>query len=116
MLLLDEPTNHLDLEAIEWLENYLCAYKKSCVVVSHDRMFLDKIVNVVYEIEYGEATRYTGNYSAFMAQKQQAYDKALKDSMARKRRSNALAHWLKDSATKRQKPLWRKQNSNKSRE
>ena len=51
VLLLDEPTNHLDLEAIEWLENYLCAYKKSCVIVSHDRMFLDKIVNVVYEIE-----------------------------------------------------------------
>ena len=60
VLLLDEPTNHLDLEAIEWLENYLCAYKKSCVIVSHDRMFLDKIVNVVYEIEYGETKRYQG--------------------------------------------------------
>lgn len=90
VLLLDEPTNHLDLEAIEWLENYLCAYKKSCVIVSHDRMFLDKIVNVVYEIEYGETKRYAGNYTSFMAQKQQAYDKALKDSIMRKKEIDRL--------------------------
>lgn len=91
VLLLDEPTNHLDLEAIEWLENYLCAYKKSCVIVSHDRMFLDKIVNVVYEIEYGETKRYQGNYTSFMAQKQQAYDKALKDSIMRKKEIDRLS-------------------------
>lgn len=90
VLLLDEPTNHLDLEAIEWLENYLCAYKKSCVIVSHDRMFLDKIVNVVYEIEYGETKRYQGNYTSFMAQKQMAYDKALNDSMMRKKEIERL--------------------------
>lgn len=90
VLLLDEPTNHLDLEAIEWLENYLCAYKKSCVIVSHDRMFLDKIVNVVYEIEYGETKRYQGNYTSFMEQKQMAYDKALKDSMMRKKEIERL--------------------------
>lgn len=90
VLLLDEPTNHLDLEAIEWLENYLCAYKKSCVIVSHDRMFLDKIVNVVYEIEYGETKRYAGNYTSFMAQKQQAHDKALKDSIMRKKEIDRL--------------------------
>ena len=90
VLLLDEPTNHLDLEAIEWLETYLCAYKKSCVIVSHDRMFLDKIVNVVYEIEYGETKRYTGNYTSFMVQKQQAYDKALKDSIMRKKEIDRL--------------------------
>ena len=90
VLLLDEPTNHLDLEAIEWLENYLCAYKKSCVIVSHDRMFLDKIVNVVYEIEYGETKRYAGNYTSFMVQKQQAYDKALKDSIMRKKEIDRL--------------------------
>lgn len=91
VLLLDEPTNHLDLEAIEWLENYLCAYKKSCVIVSHDRMFLDKIVNVVYEIEYGETKRYQGNYTSFTAQKQQAYDKALKDSIMRKKEIDRLS-------------------------
>lgn len=91
VLLLDEPTNHLDLEAIEWLENYLCANKKSCVIVSHDRMFLDKIVNVVYEIEYGETKRYQGNYTSFTAQKQQAYDKALKDSIMRKKEIDRLS-------------------------
>ncbi len=91
VLLLDEPTNHLDLDAIEWLEKYLCSYKKSCVIVSHDRMFLDKIVGVVYEIEYGETKRYYGNYTSFMAQKQQAYDKALKDSMMRKKEIERLS-------------------------
>lgn len=91
VLLLDEPTNHLDLDAIEWLENYLASYKKSCVIVSHDRMFLDKIVDTVYEIEYGETKRYSGNYTSFIAQKQQAYDKALKDSMLRKKEIERLS-------------------------
>lgn len=80
VLLLDEPTNHLDIAAVEWLEGYLKNYKNSVVIVSHDRMFLDRIVGVVYEIEYGVTTRYKGNYTAFLAQKQQAYDKALKDA------------------------------------
>lgn len=80
VLLLDEPTNHLDIAAVEWLERYLKNYKNSVVIVSHDRMFLDRIVGVVYEIEYGVTTRYKGNYTAFLAQKQQAYDKALKDA------------------------------------
>lgn len=80
VLLLDEPTNHLDIAAVEWLEGYLKNYKNSVVIVSHDRMFLDRIVGVVYEIEYGVTTRYKGNYTAFLAQKQQAYDKAIKDA------------------------------------
>ena len=80
VLLLDEPTNHLDIAAVEWLEGYLKNYKNSVVIVSHDRMFLDRIVGVVYEIEYGVTTRYKGNYTAFLAQKQLAYDKALKDA------------------------------------
>ena len=80
VLLLDEPTNHLDITAVEWLEGYLKNYKNSVVIVSHDRMFLDRIVGVVYEIEYGVTTRYKGNYTAFLAQKQQAYEKALKDA------------------------------------
>lgn len=80
VLLLDEPTNHLDIAAVEWLEGYLKNYKNSVVIVSHDRMFLDRIVGIVYEIEYGVTTRYKGNYTAFLTQKQQAYDKALKDA------------------------------------
>lgn len=79
ILLLDEPTNHLDIVTIEWLEEYLKNYKKAVVIVSHDRMFLDRIVNKVYEIEYGSITEYTGNYSSFEIQKRQNYEKQLKD-------------------------------------
>lgn len=71
LLLLDEPTNHLDVEAVSWLEEYISNYKKAVVIVSHDRMFLDKTVNVIYEIEHGKTNRYPGNYSAFAEQKKQ---------------------------------------------
>ena len=79
ILLLDEPTNHLDIKAIEWLEKYLKNYKKAIVVVSHDRMFLDRIVNKVYEIEYGTMTLYKGNYKDYERQKKENYEKQLKD-------------------------------------
>lgn len=79
ILLLDEPTNHLDITTIEWLESYLKNYPKAIVIVSHDRMFLDKIVNKVYEIEYASITEYTGNYSSFEKQKKINYEKQLKD-------------------------------------
>lgn len=79
ILLLDEPTNHLDIETIEWLEQYLKNYPKSVVIVSHDRMFLNKIVNKVYEIEYGEITEYSGNYTFYEKQKRINYEKQLKD-------------------------------------
>lgn len=69
ILLLDEPTNHLDLETIEWLEGYLKKYEKAVVLVSHDRMFLDDVVDVVYEIEYGVMKKYVGNYTSFVNQK-----------------------------------------------
>lgn len=79
LLILDEPTNHLDINSIEWLENYLKNYKKSIILVSHDRMFLDNICNIIYDIEYGELKRYVGNYSSFIKQKEQDYEKQLKD-------------------------------------
>lgn len=79
ILLLDEPTNHLDVSTIEWLEGYLRNYPRAVVIVSHDRMFLDKIVNKVYEIEYGAITKYTGNYADFERQKKVNYEKQLKD-------------------------------------
>ncbi len=79
ILLLDEPTNHLDVETIEWLEEYLRTYKSTLVIVSHDRMFLDRIVNKVYEIEWGETKCYKGNYSAFEKQKRDNYIKQQKD-------------------------------------
>ncbi|MBR2812211.1 MAG: ABC-F family ATP-binding cassette domain-containing protein, partial [Solobacterium sp.] len=69
ILLLDEPTNHLDLHAIEWLESYVRGYPKAVVMVSHDRMFLDRAADVVYDMEYGKMKRYTGNYSSYASQK-----------------------------------------------
>ena len=69
ILLLDEPTNHLDIQAIEWLEGYLRSYRNAVVIVSHDREFLDHIVDQVYEIEFGKVTRYAGNYSAYAEKK-----------------------------------------------
>ena len=79
IMLLDEPTNHLDMAAVEWLEQYLKSYNRAVVVVSHDRMFLDNVADVVYEIEYGTAKRYPGNYSHFVETKQADYEKQLKD-------------------------------------
>ena len=79
ILLLDEPTNHLDITTIEWLEGYLRNYPKAVVIVSHDRMFLNKIVDKIYEIEYGSTTEYSGNYDFFEKQKRVNYEKALKD-------------------------------------
>lgn len=79
ILLLDEPTNHLDIETIEWLEEYLKAYKSALVIVSHDRMFLNKIVDKVYEIEWGETRCYKGDYSAFERQKRERHLKQQKD-------------------------------------
>ena len=79
ILLLDEPTNHLDIVAIEWLENYLKNYPKAVVIVSHDRMFINKIVDKIYEIEYGQMTKYSGNYENFEKQKRINYERQLKD-------------------------------------
>ena len=78
ILLLDEPTNHLDITAIEWLEGYIKNYKKACVIVSHDRMFLDNTVETVYEIEHNRIKRYSGNYTYFVNKKKEDYDRQLK--------------------------------------
>lgn len=79
VLLLDEPTNHLDLDTILWLEEYLRDYPYAVVLVSHDRMFLDHVVNKVFEIEYGLMKKYVGNYSAYERQKEENYEKQWKD-------------------------------------
>ncbi len=71
VLLLDEPTNHLDLESIEWLENYIQHYPSAVILVSHDRMFLDHVIDEVIEIEFGRTTRYVGNYSHYVKEKEE---------------------------------------------
>ena len=79
LLLLDEPTNHLDVDAVSWLEEYLATYKKAVVIVSHDRMFLDKTVNEIYEIEHGKTHHYPGNYSKFTEQKAVVRQQQIRD-------------------------------------
>ncbi len=70
LIILDEPTNHLDMNAIMWLENYLLNYKGTVFIVSHDRYFLDKIVNKVFELENGHMTTFTGNYTDYATKKE----------------------------------------------
>lgn len=69
LLLLDEPTNHLDYQAIEWLESYLAQYKGALVMVTHDRYFLDKVTNRIFELSFGKLHEYKGNYQAYLLAK-----------------------------------------------
>ncbi len=69
LLILDEPTNHLDMETLAWLEEHLRSYKKTLILISHDRYFLDRAANKILDIEHTEATIYNGNYSAYAVQK-----------------------------------------------
>ncbi|MFV2049051.1 ATP-binding cassette domain-containing protein [Metabacillus litoralis] len=78
LLILDEPTNHLDIETLTWLEQYLQNYPGAILIVSHDRYFLDKIVTQVYEISRHTSTRFIGNYSQYLKQKADSYEKELK--------------------------------------
>ncbi len=92
--LLDEPTNHLDLPTIEWLESYLKTYEHAVIIVSHDRMFLDRIADVTYEIEYKKMKRYVGNYTAFVRQKQLDYEKQCKDYAAQQKEIERLTLFI----------------------
>ncbi|EAF0291732.1 ATP-binding cassette domain-containing protein [Listeria monocytogenes] len=79
ILVLDEPTNHLDIETLAWLETYLQNYHGSLLIVSHDRYFLDKVVNQVYEISRTKIDHYKGNYSSFVSQKQAKLEQMWKE-------------------------------------
>ena len=78
ILLLDEPTNHLDLRCTEWLEDYLSRFKGTVLTISHDRWFLDKVVDRVIELENGRAEFYAGNYSYYVEEKERRYQEKLK--------------------------------------
>ncbi|MBV9925883.1 MAG: ABC-F family ATP-binding cassette domain-containing protein [Acidobacteria bacterium] len=71
VLLLDEPTNHLDVAAVEWLEEFLAAYKSAYVIISHDRYFLDRACTRIVEVELGKAVSYKGNYSHFLVEREE---------------------------------------------
>ncbi|MGM0904195.1 MAG: ABC-F family ATP-binding cassette domain-containing protein [Bacillota bacterium] len=78
ILILDEPTNHLDIETLSWLEQYLQGYPGAILIVSHDRYFLDKVVNQVFELSRQKMTRFIGNYSSYLDQKAENYERDLK--------------------------------------
>lgn len=94
IMLLDEPTNHLDMPTIEWLEGYLKTYDRAVVIVSHDRMFLDKVADVTYEIEYHHIKRYAGNYTAFMKRKEEDLIKQEKDYEEQQKEIKHLTEWI----------------------
>ncbi len=78
ILILDEPTNHLDIDTLAWLEQYLTGYTGAILIVSHDRYFLDKVVNQVYEISRNQISKFTGNYSSYLDKKAENYERDLK--------------------------------------
>ena len=82
LLLLDEPTNHLDLQAIEWLEGYLNSWEGTVVLVAHDRYFMDRVVHKVWELAFGGLEIYSGNYSHYVRQRTERYERRLKEYRA----------------------------------
>lgn len=103
ILLLDEPTNHLDIPTVEWLEQYMKEYEKAVVFVSHDRFFLDQVVDVVYEVQGGKLKRYPGNYTQYRIQKQKnlaAGQRAYERQQMELNRLNALIERFKNKPKK----------------
>ena len=94
LLILDEPTNHLDMENVAWLENYLSSYNGAIVIVSHDRYCIDKVVNVVYNLEFGKLKKYVGNYSNFLRQYEEDYEKNLKEYVSQQKDIKRLEEFV----------------------
>ena len=94
LLILDEPTNHLDMENVAWLENYLSSYNGAIVIVSHDRYFIDKVVNIVYNLEFGKLKKYVGNYSNFLRQYEEDYEKNLKEYVSQQKDIKRLEEFV----------------------
>lgn len=95
ILLLDEPTNHLDMQAIEWLENYVRSFEGIVIVVSHDRQFMNQIAHKVIEIEDGEAFTYTGNYDAFIEQKEAKIEQQFADYEEQQKKIKKMQETIK---------------------
>lgn len=94
LLLLDEPTNHLDFKTMQWLEGYLKSYKGIVITVSHDRYFLDSVVNTIYEIEQNRMERYSGNYSAYVELKKQNIAVRMKHYTAQREEIKRLEEYV----------------------
>ncbi|MGI1805141.1 ribosomal protection-like ABC-F family protein [Exiguobacterium sp. TDN 0502] len=117
LLILDEPTNHLDLAAVEWLEQFLRDYTGTVLLVSHDRVFLDAVVTSIVELEDGKLTSYTGNYSAFVVERERrlleqfhAYQEQQKKIKKMKEAIRRLRQWANEASPPSEK-LFRKAKS-----
>ena len=102
MLLLDEPTNHLDAETIAWLQRHLIEYAGTCLIVTHDRYFLDDITGWILELDRGRGIPYEGNYSAWLEQKAERVAREAKDDKARQKTLQRELEWIRAGAKARQ--------------
>ena len=101
LLLLDEPTNHLDMQAIQWLEQYLASYKGSLLLVTHDRYFLERVVDHMFELTQGRIEAYDGNYQSYLEQKSQREQIAQKMSHKQQRLYQQELQWMRQGAKAR---------------
>ncbi|MDE0533168.1 MAG: energy-dependent translational throttle protein EttA [Albidovulum sp.] len=102
MLLLDEPTNHLDAETVAWLQKHLIEYRGTCLIVTHDRYFLDEITGWILEIDRGRGIPYKGNYSSWLEQKAERLAQETREDSARNRTLASELKWIRAGARARQ--------------
>ena len=102
MLLLDEPTNHLDAETIAWLQQHLIDYKGTCLIVTHDRYFLDAITGWILELDRGRGIPHEGNYSSWLEAKAKRLEREAKDDKAKQRTLERELEWIRQGAKARQ--------------
>ncbi|MDA7426501.1 energy-dependent translational throttle protein EttA [Thalassococcus lentus] len=102
MLLLDEPTNHLDAETIAWLQNHLIEYKGTCLIITHDRYFLDDITGWILELDRGRGIPYEGNYSAWLEQKAKRLEQEAREDKAKQKTLERELEWMRQGAKARQ--------------
>ena len=102
MLLLDEPTNHLDAETVSWLQKHLIDYKGTCLIVTHDRYFLDDITGWILELDRGRGLPYEGNYSAWLEQKAKRLEHEAKEDKSKQKTLERELEWIRAGAKARQ--------------
>ena len=102
LLLLDEPTNHLDAETVDWLQRFLVDYKGTCLIVTHDRYFLDKITGWILELDRGKGLPYEGNYSSWLEQKTQRLELEGKEDKKKQKVLEKELEWIRQGAKARQ--------------